>query len=150
MREGGAWTQIHVAGASETSFLDLGVNPRSWFSYRITGSGVDCTLNGISMATADDWGYPDAVWGASGSTQGTASTGMQDISSAAMPSTQTGAFPAFSPDGRRLAVANSPDGVSWTMDILRVTIPAGWAGAQPAWSPDGRSLGWDRTAASGS
>ncbi|HEV7147159.1 MAG TPA: FG-GAP-like repeat-containing protein [Pedococcus sp.] len=156
MREGGAWTQIHVAQAGETSYLDLGVNPRSWFSYRITGNGVDCALNGISMATSDDWGYPDAVWGASSSGQGSGSLAMQDVFSQAMPSTQTGMDPAFSPDGRRMIVANSPDGVSWTMDILRVNpqsgdqrilrvaMPAGSAGAEPAWSPDGRSVVYTR------
>lgn len=156
MRDGGAWTQLHVAGAGETSFLDLGVNPRSWFSYRITGTGLSCDLTDISMATPNDWGYQDAVWGASGSAPGSGPLAMQDIFSAAMPSGQTGWDPAFSPDGRRVVVANSADGATWTMDILRVnpqsgdprilrvTIPTGWVGAEPAWSPDGRSIVYTR------
>lgn len=155
-RDAGAWTQVHVAQAGETSFLDLGVNPRAWFSYRITGNGVDCPLTGISMASDDEWGVPDAAWGASGTGQGSGPLAMQDISSEAMPSSQTGWDPAFSPDGRRVIVVNSPDGVSWTLDILRVnsrsgdprilrvTMPAGWIGAMPAWSPDGRSIVFSR------
>lgn len=159
-RDGGAWTQIHVAQAGETSFLDLGVNPRSVFVYRITGNGLSCDFPpspfSVSMSTRDDWGVPDAAWGAAGSTQGSGPLAMQDPSSLAMPSTQTGMDPAFSPDGRRVAVANSTGGVSWTMDILRVsaqsgdprilrvTIPSGWVGADPAWSRDGRTVVYTR------
>ena len=154
LRDGGSWKPLGTTTA--TSLLDTGVNPDAVFTYRVVADGLACDLGSwVSMATEDGWGVPDFAYGST-STAGTGVLMLQDPSSLAMPTTTGGMDPAFSPDGRRVAVAwQSPD-LSWHIDIALVghagsdpvvkslPMPDGYVGADPSWSPDGRSVAYTR------
>ena len=156
-RDGGAWKQIGSVGAGKSSFLDRTVNPRGLATYRLDADNLSCQLGSwVTMATNDGWGVPDAVFGTVGAGDGTGALLMQDLYSYAMPSTLTGADPAYSPDGRLLAAADSANGTSWTLQISEVSPrgveggyrsssqPAGTLAAEPSFSPDGRRLVYTR------
>jgi hypothetical protein len=157
-RDGGAWKQIGVVGADQTSFVDRTVNPRGLSTYRLDADNISCQLGSwVTMASEDGWGVPDAVFGtAAAEGDGTGPLLMQDTSSYAMPSSLTGMDPAYSPDGRLLAAADSPDGITWTLRVSEVSPtgvegayrnssqPAGTLAAEPSFAPDGRRLVYTR------
>jgi hypothetical protein len=148
----GAWKQIGTT--AQTSFLDTTTNPRGLFTYRVVAGGLTCDLaDWASMSTDDGLGVPDAVYGGASSTgEGTGQLMEQDIYSYAMATGIGGSDPAFSPDGRRVAVVTHAPGGAWYLDIrdlgrpdvgiISLTMPLNTVPADPAWSPDGRSIAY--------
>lgn len=154
MRDGGSWKQVGTT--SGTSLLDTTINPDGVFTYEVLADDLACGLDSwVSMATDDGWGAPDVAYGST-SSSGTGVVMMQDPSSLAMPTNIGGMDPAFSPDGRRVAVAWRSPELTWHLQVVLVgaagsdpvvrslAMPAGYLGAEPSWSPDGRSVVYTR------
>ena len=155
LRQNGTWRQVGTS--STTSFLDKGVNPDAYFTYRVVAGGLTCDLGDwVTMSTADGRGEVDVVYGGAGDASGVGQLMEQDLYSYAMPVGLAGVDPAYSPDGRRIASAMLNAGNLWNLSITDparpggyvggIGMPAGFMGLEPAWSPDGRTLVYTRYA----
>lgn len=137
------------ASSGAATFTDLGVNPRSEWSYTVTARGASgdlgsCTTPAMTMAGAADAGEPDFAGAAD------VSMVMGSISDRSVP-VDNGVWlaPAFSADGRLLAAARQ-DGTIVVRSArtlagrFSLTPTGGELWSDPAFSPDGQTVAFSR------